>query len=61
MRETSGKCEYFNLLALSSNTTRHIVDGADHDPFWRDRETVKVSVAAILQVVEAARTDQPSE
>ena len=30
-----------------------------HEAFWRDREIVKLSVAAILAVVEAARTGEP--
>jgi len=46
----------FKLLAPSSNSTQHIVNGADHDSFCRDRETTQVSVAVILQAVEAART-----
>jgi hypothetical protein len=32
----------------------HIVDGADHASFWRDPETVKESIAAILDVMKAA-------
>ena len=44
-----------DLASLSTNSVHHILDGADHASFWRDPETVKVSVAAILQVVDAAR------
>jgi len=44
------------LASLSTNSVHQIVDGADHAAFWRDPETAKVSIAAILQVVEAART-----
>ena len=44
------------LASLSNNTVHQIVHGADHASFWRDPETVKVSIAAILEVVEAART-----
>jgi pimeloyl-ACP methyl ester carboxylesterase len=44
------------LASLSNNTVHQIVHGADHASFWRDPETVKVSIAAILDVVEAARS-----
>jgi pimeloyl-ACP methyl ester carboxylesterase len=44
-----------DLALLSTNSIHHIVDGADHASFWRDPETVKVSVAAIVEVVDAAR------
>jgi pimeloyl-ACP methyl ester carboxylesterase len=44
------------LASLSNNTVHQIVHGADHASFWRDTETVKASIAAILEVVEAART-----
>ena len=47
------------MAALSTNSIHTIVEGADHASFWLDAETAKVSVAAILQVVEAARTGQP--
>jgi len=50
--------EWQNELALLSNNSVHqVVDGADHTSFWRDPEIAKLSVTAILQVVEAARTD----
>jgi pimeloyl-ACP methyl ester carboxylesterase len=42
------------MAALSTNSIQHIVDGADHASFWRDPEAVEVSVAAILDVVDAA-------
>lgn len=48
-----------DLAALSSNSIHDFVEGADHASFWLDAETVKVSVAAILQVLEAVRTGQP--
>lgn len=48
-----------DLAALSTNSLHKIVDGADHASFWLDAATTKVSVAAILQVVAAARTGQP--
>jgi pimeloyl-ACP methyl ester carboxylesterase len=43
------------LVSLSTNSIQHIVDGADHASFWRDPETVKVSIAAILDVVMASQ------
>ena len=48
-----------DLATLSTNSMHQIVDGADHASFWLDAETAKVSIAAILQVVDAARTGQP--
>ena len=48
-----------DLASLSTNSLHKIVEGADHASFWLDAETAKVSIAAILQVVEAARTGQP--
>jgi pimeloyl-ACP methyl ester carboxylesterase len=51
--------EWQNELALLSNNSVHqVVDGADHTSFWRDPEIAKLSVTAILQVVEAARTGE---
>jgi hypothetical protein len=47
------------LALLSTNSIHQIVNRADHDSFWRDPETAKMSVAAILDVVEAVRTGQP--
>lgn len=47
------------LAALSTNSVHQIVEGADHASFWRDPEIAKVSVAAILEVVEAGRTGLP--
>jgi hypothetical protein len=47
-----------DLAALSTNSLHKIVEGADHASFWLDAGTAKVSIAAILQVVEAARTGQ---
>ena len=43
------------LVSLSTNSIQHIVDGADHASFWRDPETVKVSIAAILDVLKVAQ------
>jgi len=48
-----------DLATLSTNRVHKIVEGADHASFWLDADTAKVSVAAILQVLEAARTAQP--
>jgi hypothetical protein len=48
-----------DLAALTTNSLHKVVEGADHASFWLDAETAKVSVAAILQVVEATRTGQP--
>jgi hypothetical protein len=45
-----------DLAALSTNSLHQIVEGADHASFWLDAETAKVSVAAILQVLETAHT-----
>ena len=44
------------LASLSANSAHQIVQGADHASFWRDPETANVSITAILNVVEAART-----
>jgi pimeloyl-ACP methyl ester carboxylesterase len=46
------------LASLSTNSVHQIVEGADHSSFWRNSETTKVSIAAILKVVEAARSEQ---
>jgi pimeloyl-ACP methyl ester carboxylesterase len=43
------------LATLSTNSTHQTVEGADHTSFWRDPKTAKVSNAAILEVVGAAR------
>ena len=48
-----------DLASLSTNNIHQIVDGVDHASFWRDPATVKVTAAAILQVVEAARGANP--
>ena len=47
------------LASLSTNSLHQIVEGADHASFWRDAEVVKVTNAAILEVVEAARSGNP--
>lgn len=43
------------LGSLSTNSIQRIVDGADHASFWRDPEMAKVSIAAILDVVDVAQ------
>jgi pimeloyl-ACP methyl ester carboxylesterase len=48
-----------DLASLSTNSVHQIVEGADHASFWRDPLVVKVSIAAILQIVEAAYTSEP--
>jgi pimeloyl-ACP methyl ester carboxylesterase len=47
------------LASLSPNSVHQIVEGADHASFWRDEQTARVSVAAILQIVESSRTGEP--
>ena len=42
------------LAGLSTNSIHQVLEGADHVSFWRDPETAKKSIAAILEVVEAA-------
>lgn len=44
------------LASLSINSIHQILEGADHASFWRDPATAQMSIAAILEVVEAART-----
>jgi pimeloyl-ACP methyl ester carboxylesterase len=51
--------EWQNELALlSTNSVHQIVTGANHASFWLDSETVKTSIEAILQVVEAVHTGE---
>ena len=45
-----------DLVSLSTNHVHQIVEGADHASFWRDLEVIKITNAAILQTVEAARS-----
>jgi len=47
------------LLALSSNSVQHIVDGASHSSLVWNQQHAQETSAAILQVVEAVRTGQP--
>jgi|SRR5688572_27545900 len=48
-----------DLASLSTNNIHQIVEGADHASFWRDPPTVKVSIVAILQTVQSARSGAP--
>jgi pimeloyl-ACP methyl ester carboxylesterase len=43
------------LASLSTNSIHQTIEGADHASLWRDPETAKLSSAAILKVVNAAR------
>jgi pimeloyl-ACP methyl ester carboxylesterase len=47
------------LPALSSNSVQHIIGQATHLSLLNTREDAQATSAAILQVVEAARTNQP--
>jgi pimeloyl-ACP methyl ester carboxylesterase len=47
------------LLALSSNSVQHIVDGASHGSLVFNQQNAQETSRAILQVVEAARIGQP--
>ena len=58
-QEQSWQAWQLDLALLSSNSVHQILEGADHASFWRDPATVKITGAAILQVVEAARTGEP--
>jgi pimeloyl-ACP methyl ester carboxylesterase len=44
------------LAALSSNSVHSVIEGADHASLWADPNDAVASSAAIVQVVEAART-----
>jgi pimeloyl-ACP methyl ester carboxylesterase len=47
------------LASLSTNSVHQTVEGADHASFWRDPDVVTVTNAAILQVIDAARSGDP--
>jgi hypothetical protein len=47
------------LAALSSNSTHRVVEGATHVSVLYDPGDAQVASAAIVEVVEAARDDQP--
>lgn len=56
--ELEGQWQVFQneLAGLSTNSLHQVLQRANHASIWRDPETVKMSIAAISQVVEAART-----
>jgi pimeloyl-ACP methyl ester carboxylesterase len=47
------------LAALSSNSIHRVVEGATHESLLYDKHDSQVTSAAILEVVEAVRNDQP--
>jgi pimeloyl-ACP methyl ester carboxylesterase len=47
------------LAQLSTNTLHVVIEGANHADLWADAHHAPASVAAILDVVEAARTGTP--
>jgi hypothetical protein len=55
MKDWEGQSVEF-LAALSTNSVHRTIARADHASFWRDPGMNKVSSAAILEVVEAARS-----
>ena len=47
------------LAALSPNSIHRVVEGATHESLLYDKGDSQVTSAAIEQVVDAVRTDQP--
>jgi hypothetical protein len=47
------------LATLSSDSTHRVVEGASHTSLLDDRNDATATSAAILEVVEAVRDDQP--
>jgi pimeloyl-ACP methyl ester carboxylesterase len=47
------------MAALSSNSVHRVVPGVSHGAFTLDRQHSMVTIAAIREVVEAARTGRP--
>jgi pimeloyl-ACP methyl ester carboxylesterase len=47
------------LVALSSNSIHRIVEGATHESVLSEKRDARVTSAAILEVVEAVRNDEP--
>ena len=47
------------LAALSSDSSHRVVEGATHVSLLYERRDAQVTSAAILEVVEAVRNDQP--
>src|SRR3712207_3296114 len=47
------------LAALSSDSVHRAVEGATHESLLYERSDAQVTSAAIVEVVEAVRNDQP--
>ena len=47
------------LAALSTNSSHHVVDGATHTSVVDDPGHARVTSAAIVEVVDAARNNRP--
>jgi pimeloyl-ACP methyl ester carboxylesterase len=47
------------LAALSTDSTRIVVEGAGHSSLQTDQQDARVTSEAIVQVAEAVRTDRP--
>jgi pimeloyl-ACP methyl ester carboxylesterase len=47
------------LVALSSNSSLRIVEGATHESLLSEKRDARVTSAAILEVVEAVHNDEP--
>jgi len=56
--EQQGQSFQKELASLSTNSVHQIVTGAEHADFWLDAETAPMSVAAVLQVIEATHTGE---
>ncbi len=48
-----------DLATLSTNSMHHVVEGATHTSVVDDRSDAQATSAAIVEVVEAVRNDQP--
>jgi hypothetical protein len=47
------------LAALSSDSIHHVVEGATHESLLYESRDAQVTGAAILEVVEVVRNDEP--
>jgi hypothetical protein len=47
------------LASLSTDSTHIVVEGAGHSSLQTDRQDAQTTSAALEQVVQAVRTDQP--
>ena len=47
------------LVSLSSNSIHRVVEGATHESLLSEKRDAQATSAAILEVVEAVRNDQP--